>query len=399
MAKKKAKKTGRAGPKKDKRPARKKAPKKKGTKKASSRAKKKPKAKKRTKKATKKTAKKSTKRKTSTRRGKPASKTTRAKAKKEKRPIRWRYDDDGNVVGFYVPLKHRTKAEQKKASKKMVAACSAGAYRQGVGPKRTCGHRGLAPSSRAGRGLAYARWGFPSGFMRNPAKTYSVKGLLVRTFKDEDGDWGFAVMMPDGTILAGGTEEPSEKVAAREGKAEALYQAALLEEEGRTMRNPAWSQKMPKLSKAEGIQLSVSQDLKWALGELGEGHQRAAINAAHSAKTKLKGLRGAAAKDLRERADRIIRMGQLPADALSLYFEMVRSKGQKLRVSKARASEAHVLVSKGFAKSTSTPAGTKYITVPWASNPQRRKKNTSRKKNPKSTSGVSMRSIMAKALK
>lgn len=156
--------------------------------------------------------------------------------KRDARPIRWRYDRDGNVTGFYVPLKYQTKTEQKKAAKSMISACSAGAYRQASYPKRSCGYRGLVPSPQAGRGLAYARWGFPKGFLKNPG--YRVGGLVVRTFKDEDGDWGYAVSTPDGVIVSVGTGEASEKLAAREGKADAKMQGVVLEAEGRTMRNP-----------------------------------------------------------------------------------------------------------------------------------------------------------------
>lgn len=161
-------------------------------------------------------------------------------AAKTKRPTRFRYDRDGNIIGFYVPLQHQSKAEQRRATKAMVSACSAGAYRQSVSPGRTCGYRALKPGSRAGQGLAYARWGFPKGWPKarfhNPA--YSVAGLTVKTFKDEEGDWGYAVYSAMGEPLAINTGEPSEKVAAREGKAEARFQAEILSVEGESMRNP-----------------------------------------------------------------------------------------------------------------------------------------------------------------
>jgi hypothetical protein len=161
-------------------------------------------------------------------------------AAKTKRPTRFRYDRDGNIIGFYVPLQHQSKAEQRRATKAMVSACSAGAYRQSVSPGRTCGYRALKPGSRAGQGLAYARWGFPQGWPKarfhNPA--YSVAGLTLKTFKDEEGDWGYAVYSAMGEPLAINTGEPSEKVAAREGKAEARFQAEILSVEGESMRNP-----------------------------------------------------------------------------------------------------------------------------------------------------------------
>ena len=208
--------------------------------------------KKRGKKAAKKTTKRKVAKKTTQR--KVSKKSTKRKTHKrpkrlEGRPTRLRYDRDGNVIGIYVPLKYQTKAEQKKAAKSMIAACSAGAFRQAVSPGRTCGYRALKRGSKAGQGLAYARWGFPKGWpnvrFKNPG--YSVAGLIVKTFKDDDGDWGYSVLTPTGDLLAVESGEPSEKVAAREGKSEALYQAEIMEVTARP--NPR-----------RGIKVRVEQD-------------------------------------------------------------------------------------------------------------------------------------------
>lgn len=184
------------------------------------------------------TARRKTKRK-APRKGKLTLAQIYKKAAKEKRPTRFSYDRDGNIVGVYVPMQHKTKAEQKAASRAMVSACSAGAYRQGVSPTKTCGYRGIKPSKQAARGLAYARWGFPKGWpkprkVKNPG--YNVGSMQVKTFMDEDGDWGYVVYDVGGAPLLIDTGEPSEKIAAREGKAEARFQAEILAVEGREMR-------------------------------------------------------------------------------------------------------------------------------------------------------------------
>lgn len=198
-------------------------------------------------------AKKAAKRKAPRKRGGKTLAAILKKAAKEKRPTRFRYDGEGNITGVYVPLKHQTKAEQKRATRAMVSACSAGAYRQGASPTRTCGTRGLKPSAEAGRGLAYARWGFPKGWpkpkrVNNPG--YSVGAMRVKTFRDEDGDWGYAVYNGGGLPVTIASGEPSEKVAAREGKAEARFQGEILEIERRTMMgNPPKKRSKKKTSK------------------------------------------------------------------------------------------------------------------------------------------------------
>lgn len=185
------------------------------------------------KKTAKKRSKKASKRTPPRKRGGKTLASILRKAAKEKRPTRFRYDRDGNIIGVYVPLKHQTKAEQKKATRAMVAACSAGAYRQGSTPRSSCGYR--TTRGEAGTGLAYTRWGFPKGYKKPKHVTnpmYSVAGLQVKTFKDDDGDWGFAVYSPMGEPLAIGSGEPSQKTAAREGKAEARFQSEILAAEG-----------------------------------------------------------------------------------------------------------------------------------------------------------------------
>ncbi len=56
--------------------------------------------------------------------------------------------------------------------------------------------------------------------VKNPS--YAVGQLTVNTFLGDDGDWGFAVYDPCGSPIAIGSGVPSEKAAARAGKAEAL---------------------------------------------------------------------------------------------------------------------------------------------------------------------------------
>ena len=155
------------------------------------------------------------------------------KAAKEKRPTRFSYDRAGNIVGVYVPLKHQTKAERRKATRAMISACSAGAYRQGVSPSKTCGFQ--TTREKAGEGLAYARWGFPRGWPKprqvsNPS--YRVGPFWVKTFVDSEGDWGYAVYGVEGEPIVINSGEPSEKIAMREGKAEARFQAEILKAEG-----------------------------------------------------------------------------------------------------------------------------------------------------------------------
>lgn len=383
----------------------------------------------------------------------------------EGRPTRLRYDRDGNVTGIYVPLKYQTKAEQKKAAKSMVAACSAGAFRQAVSPGRTCGYRALKRGSKAGQGLAYARWGFPKGWpnvrFKNPG--YGVAGLIVKTFKDDDGDWGYSVLTPSGDLLSVSSGEPSEQVAAREGKAEALYQAESLEVEARpnprskgtklweynaitgywkvarTIENEAdakaWlrvfqkdepgknfkisktrpskrpnpmGSKMPKLTKRESVILDVSQDLQRASStlsgtdgrtEITSQTQRAAYSAAMSARNKLEKA-GIRDKDLQDRAKKIMDLASLPNAAVKLYYKMVRSKNkQRARVTKANVHQAEILLDYGFAKETGR-GKVRYITVPWASNPRPRKA-TERKvaKKAPKRRATGVRSLVAKALK
>ena len=346
------------------------------------------------------------------------------KAAREKRPTRFRYDGDGNIIGVYIPLQHQTKAEQKRATKAMVSACSAGAYRQGVSPSKTCGYRGLKPSAEAGRGLAYARWGFPRGWpkprkVHNP--TYTVGSLTVKTFKDDEGDYGYAVYSPRGEPLTIATGEPSEKMAAREGKAEARFQEEILEIEARTMwegnprRTPArkksnpWGSKMPKMSDKDWNILSVSQDLEQASSTLGgiggrveitSQTQRIVRDRAEKVIRDLKSVRGPRGKDLRDRARGLITLSKLPIDALRLYYEMVRAKGQKLRVTKADRATATKLVTAKQAKRIKTAAGTEYITVPWAVGNPRTSAARKKSSNPKAGKRViNVRSLVARALR
>lgn len=181
---------------------------------------------------------------------------TRAKGKtgRARSRYRLRYNKDGDLIGLYIPMKNMTAAERKKTSPTMLSACSMGAVRQGSTSRKSCGvpdskwvpGRRSKPLPRlgkpglAGEGLARTRWGsMPKGWpkrRKNPSrmKSYSVDSLQLQTYKESDGDWGFQVLSPMGIdVLASGSGEPSEKMAVREGKAEARYLVKMLADEGK----------------------------------------------------------------------------------------------------------------------------------------------------------------------
>ncbi len=173
------------------------------------------------------------------RRVKVPSKALATRRKKEPRPIRWRYDEDGFPISFYVPLKHQTAAEQRTASRTMVSACSLGAFRQGSSPTRSCGKRGLKTGTRAGRGYAYSRWGYPKGWPRKQFKNPTTfhMGMEVQTYVyDPSGEWGFDIVDPlTGVVAFACRGAESEAQAMECAKALVLTSEAT---ETKTVSNP-----------------------------------------------------------------------------------------------------------------------------------------------------------------
>ncbi len=150
-----------------------------------------------------------------------------ARATKKKR-LRLRFDSDGNVVGAYVPLKDQTKKQQQRASKRKVAACSAGATARGSSARRVCGPKGLRTASRAQRGRAYIRYGFPKGWpkeqYKNPIEIdrYNAFGFDIEIAAFEHaGETVFVwrVLDRQGCVLKEGVEEEQGEARVEAEKA------------------------------------------------------------------------------------------------------------------------------------------------------------------------------------
>lgn len=138
-----------------------------------------------------------------------------------------------------------------------------------------------------------------------------------------------------------------------------------------------WSSKMPEMSHKDWVRLNVSQTLKLISDTLGgsggrveitPSMQKIAMKRAAEARAVLK-REGVTDKALVQHAKSIERLAKLPNDALRLYYDMVRSKNQKLRVTESTKREAKWLVDAGHARYSKTAAGTVYIKPPWTENP------------------------------
>lgn len=154
--------------------------------------------------------------------------TKKEREKMAKKPrARWRTSPDGTL---YIPLKERTTASQKRATKIQRAACSAGAWAAlsrgfSVRPKKTCGPRGFG-DSRSHRLLALWRHGDMTKFAqegkkkrrKNPGKPGTVDLVWQPNEGGGKGTTEWAAVEPRSeTVLRCGTaKNPQAAKAAAE---------------------------------------------------------------------------------------------------------------------------------------------------------------------------------------
>lgn len=133
---------------------------------------------------------------------------------------------------------------------------------------------------------------------------------------------------------------------------------------------------MPEMTDEDWVRLDVSQDLDRAASMLGgtggrvevaPKHQQSAKNTVDRAMDKLEDA-GIRDNRLARKAEILDGLASLPNSALNLYYDMLRAKGRKLRLTKNRQIDATVLIQRGYAREQKS-GKTTYIKPVWADNP------------------------------